>query len=444
MNPSLPLSLAILMAGCASSTDDSADPETAWQPDRQVETFFSLDRVHRITVDLDDDAWGSLLDDPNGYVRGDVDIDGATFADVGVRLKGGAGSFVPLDGDYPEISGDGNGNPGKSALILNLDKFVDDQEHLGIEKLTLNNMVQDESCIHETAAYALWREGGVPAPRTAYADLTLNGEDRGLFLLVEAQDNSQFLEDWFGNDDGNLYEGEYGTDLREEHAEHFDQDNGDEESRDDLRELGRWLDEAEAIGGDEGWAVMAERVDMEAYVAFATTEIFLGHWDGYTPSMNNYKIHHDLDRDRWTFLPWGADQTFEDQIGPYGGVMMELGPTWNGGRIHQICFGSPRCMADLHGGFLAVMERVETMDLVGLSAEAQALVESRALAEATAHGDPEITEEAWEQLGRFVEERPHQLHEFLGCLAGEFVDHDEDGWDGCTEDPEDYEPGVGP
>jgi len=43
-----------------------------------------------------------------------------------------------------------------------------------------------------------------------------------------------------------------------------------------------------------------------------------------------------------------------------------------------------------------------------------------------------------------VVERPEQLEDWLGCLAGEQLDHDGDGWDGCTEDPEDWNPEVGP
>ncbi len=444
----IPLLLtATLLVGCAGTvSDDTSDPEADWRPDQSIATFFSLDRVHRLEVELDDQAWASLLEEPTDYVRGDVSIDGAAYGDVGVRLKGGAGSFVPLDGDYPEISGDGNGNPGKSALILNLDKFVDDQEHLGLEKLTVNNLVQDDSCIHETMGYALFREGGVAAPRTAYADLTLNGESKGLFLLVESQDNSLFLDDHYGTDDGNLYEGAYGMDIDEASIHEFDQDNGDDESMDDLRELALWLEEAELIGGDEGYGVMAERIDMDDYSSFAATEITTGHWDGYSPSMNNYKVHHHPDTGTWTFLPWGADQLFEDSFGQYGGVMMEPGPTWHGARVHRICFDSPACMAELHGAFIDVLERIEQMELDALRTEAQALIESRALAESEAHGDPERTREAWEEVETYLAERPDQLHEWLGCLAGEPVDHDGDGdgWDGCTEDPEDYAPEVGP
>ena len=191
-----------LLTGCPGPTsDDTAGELPSTEADKDLEEFFSLARIHVLDIQLADDAIEDLLDEPNDYVHGDITIDGIAYDDVAVRLKGGAGSFVGLDEDYPEISGDGNGNPGKSAFILNLDKYVDDQAHLGLEKLTVNNLVQDDSCIHETAGYALFREGGVPAPRTAYASLSLNGESKGLYLLVESQDNSEFLDDWYDTDE---------------------------------------------------------------------------------------------------------------------------------------------------------------------------------------------------------------------------------------------------
>ncbi len=439
------LTALALLVGCPGpSGDDTAGNGPAVDADEDLDQFFSLQRIHQLDIELDEDSWNDLLDEPTDYVSGDISLDGIDYADVAVRIKGGAGSFIALDEDYPEASGDGNGNPGKSAFILNLDKYVDDQNHLGLEKLTVNNLVQDDSCIHETAGYALFRQGDVPAPRTAYASLSLNGEEKGLYLLVESQDNSEFLDDWYDTDDGNLYEGAYGQDLREEHVEELDQDNGDDESREDLQQLASLLNEAEEIGGDEGYSLMTELIDMEEYLTFAATEVYLGHWDGYTPSANNYKVHHHPDTDRWTFLPWGADQLFEDSFGEYGGVMMEPGPSWHGGRIHELCFQSEACQRDLLSAFQQVLAQVDDMDLAELTEKAQALVEDAVLAESTAHGDPEMTRQAWEQVENFMDERPEQLEDWLGCLAGEQLDHDGDGWDGCTEDPEDWNPEVGP
>jgi len=80
-------------------------------------------------------------------------------------------------------------------------------------------------------------------------------------------------------------------------VEHFDQDNGDDESREDLIALVEALDEAEGMAGDHSRCErMSQLVDMDEYLAFAATEIYLGHWDGYTPSANNYKLHPPRER----------------------------------------------------------------------------------------------------------------------------------------------------
>ena len=56
------------------------------------------------------------------------------------------------------------------------------QRFLGLKKLTLNNMVQDASMVHEGLAYRAFRAVGVPAPRTGYAFVRLNGSAYGVYL----------------------------------------------------------------------------------------------------------------------------------------------------------------------------------------------------------------------------------------------------------------------
>ena len=51
-------------------------------------------------------------------------------------------------------------------------------------------------------------------------------------------------------------------------------------------------------------------VDRPNLLKFMAVETFLGHWDGYTgPNINNYFIRSST-RGKFTFIPWGADQTF--------------------------------------------------------------------------------------------------------------------------------------
>jgi hypothetical protein len=415
--------------------DDDSAPST-------LDAFFALDPVHTIDIALADGSYEALLDDPYAYAEASITIDDTTLAAVGVRLKGSAGSFVALDGEYPEISQDGNGNPGKSAFIVDFNRIVDDQDYLGLTKLTMNNLVQDDSGIHEVLAYSLFRASGVPASRVGYAEVTLDGEDKGLYALVESNDNSVFLDTWFGTDEGNLYEGQYGTDLREGQAEAFDQDHGDDESRQDLQDLIDALTGLEP--GEDAMAALTDSFDLDEYLAFATAELYLGHWDGYAFSANNYKIHHIPDGD-WSFVPWGIDQVFEETFGHYSGVMQGPGPSWDGGgRVHEVCFMTPDCVDRLADAFADLLDRVDSEDLIGQAEEARAVVEPYLLAEATAHGDPAMTEEALDGVVEFIEGRRDQLEEWLPCLQGEFVDLDGDGFDGCTEDCDDWNPEIHP
>jgi len=72
-------------------------------------------------------------------------------------------------------------------------------------EVALNNMVQDPSLIHEQLAYMLFRDAGVPAPRSGYARVFVNGELYGLYATIEVIDYSEFLGQWYGYVEGNLY-----------------------------------------------------------------------------------------------------------------------------------------------------------------------------------------------------------------------------------------------
>ena len=63
--------------------------------------------------------------------------------------------------------------------------------------MTLNNMIEDPSMTHETLAYEVAREAGVPAPRSGLHRCLVNGHDYGMHLDLETIDD-QALERMFG------------------------------------------------------------------------------------------------------------------------------------------------------------------------------------------------------------------------------------------------------
>lgn len=80
-------------------------------PPDPLDDFFGLAAVHEVSIEVDEHGIASLLERPRTYVHASVRIGDARYADVGLRLKGGAGSFVPLDGDYPPISATATAGP---------------------------------------------------------------------------------------------------------------------------------------------------------------------------------------------------------------------------------------------------------------------------------------------------------------------------------------------
>ncbi|HEX6666722.1 MAG TPA: CotH kinase family protein [Solirubrobacterales bacterium] len=222
----------------------------------------------------------------------------STPLNVGIRLKGGNGSFLPL---------------GEKAAFKVKFSFVKGQKFLGLKKLTLNNMKQDASMLHENLAYRSFRAAGVPSSRSGYAWVRLNGEPLGMYLNVEDLDDVS-LEKRFGpfDDPQHLYEGEHGVDVAPGEAGKFEVDEGDDKDLKDLEALIEAADDALAPDWSER---IAPHADLEEMTRMWAVEKYTGHWDGYAgddrPEVpNNYFLYSDP-AGQFKMLPWGTDQTWE-------------------------------------------------------------------------------------------------------------------------------------
>ena len=319
----------------------------------------------------------------------------------------------------------------KAGFLLRFDQWDPAQEPLGLEKLALNNMVQDPSMIHEQLAYMLFRDAGVPAPRSGYARVFVNGELYGLYATIEVLDNTELLELWYGYADGNLYEGEYGSDFYDDWVSSFDLDNGTDVGFADVQEL---TDAFDAMVTPATFLVDADLViDADRYVDFAATEIWLGHWDGYAWTRNNYFIYRGLDT-RWTFMPWGIDQTFWDYLPIWGG----------GGRVQQMCDASLPCREALADAFLGVSARVDALKLVAYADTLQALIDEAMQEDPRKEYDAGMVYWSIDMTQEFMLQRPGDVEAQLVCTDPTAVDEDGDGASGCGYDCDDDDPSVHP
>ncbi len=387
-----------------------------------ADVLFAPDGLARIDLTLGQLAIDAIWAAPSEYVHADAKItlaggDVLTLPDIGLRLKGKYGSFRTLDQ--------------KAAFLLKFDAYDKQQEPLGLEKLALNNMVQDSSMIHEQLAFTLFRAAGVPAPRTSYARVFVNGELYGLYSTVEVLDNSEFLTGWFGGDEGNLYEGEYGSDLEDGYIVTFDQDSGADVGFADLQELKDALDTM--VDPDTFFEDASTVIDMDRYVNFSATEIFIGHWDGYAWTRNNYFVYRGTD-DRWAFMPWGTDQTFADGL-----------PIWGGdGRVQEMCGASLPCRQKLKTAFEQVAARVTTLDLVNRCDELRALIDDAMIEDPRKEYDEGWVYASIDATKAFLENRPADVTGQLVCVDPTVLDADGDGASGCGADCDDGNPDIYP
>src|SRR5262245_21794333 len=117
--------LAAVAAPAGAAVKDSVESDR----------FFAAAELSKFVITLDDANLKLMRQDPRKYVRALVRDQHGEFKDVAMHLKGAAGSFRNFED--------------KPALTLNFDKFTAGQRYHGIDKLHLNNSVQDPTYLTE-------------------------------------------------------------------------------------------------------------------------------------------------------------------------------------------------------------------------------------------------------------------------------------------------------
>lgn len=276
-------------AAPASSPDVSSRVKLA--SDASID-FFEKGTIPTLRIQVADGELQKLKSENRAYVRCTIVEDGkTTYHDVGIKLKGAAGSFRGWD-DRP-------------ALTLNSDKFNSEQKFHGLDKFHLNNSVQDETLTQEWLCEELCRSAGVPATRVTHARVWLNDRDVGLYVLKEGFDRT-FLRRHFKDGDGNLYDGGFVQDIDAE----LEKDAG--KGPDDRSDLKTLLQACREPNSEDRWKKIETLLDVDAFISFMAMELMTCHWDGYTRNRNNYRIYFSPADNKAYFLPHGMDQMFGD------------------------------------------------------------------------------------------------------------------------------------
>lgn len=214
---------------------------------------------------------------------------------VGIRRKNGPA--VPSEAD-----------PQKVALKIDVDEFISGQTFFGKKKLSLENG-SEGTLVTEGLSWQIYQTAGVVACRSAWANVYVNGDYKGLYINVE-QVNKRFLTDHGIDNDGFLFKVE-GQRTRELETSPFafnwypfDHPNQPPEqpAPPDWRTQTSW------------------RVDMSNLLRLAVAENFTANTDGGVQRMTNYWYYdwsilvgdNPAGQQPRLYLAWDLDTTMRD------------------------------------------------------------------------------------------------------------------------------------
>ncbi|HEU5060616.1 MAG TPA: CotH kinase family protein, partial [Kofleriaceae bacterium] len=272
--------------------------------------LFAADRVLEVSIDMAPAAWdalraqtrtpdqlldrpdclGSPFPNPFTYFPATVTVDGELIEAAAVRKKGFIGS---LSADKP-------------SLKISVDEMDPERTFHGLEKITLNNSIQDPAYIDQCIAYALFDRAGLPAPRCNFAHVTVNGQPLGTYVHVESVED-ELLDHHFGSSDGNLYEGTL-SDFLPAWSGTFEKKSNELEN--DWSDIDAIITAAAAPDA-ELLAALDEVIALDEFIRFWALESLMRHWDGYAGNINNFWLYEA--GGRLHFLPWGTDQVLLDR-----------------------------------------------------------------------------------------------------------------------------------
>lgn len=161
--------------------------------------LFDTDEVLGINILMEQSEWEEMLRNAAAeeFYDCDVEIGGKNFSHVGIRPKGNTSlSAIVNDPDTDRYS-----------FKLKFDYYIEGQTCFGLDELILNNNYADATNMKEALIYDMFAFMGADASLYNYAKISVNGEYWGVYLALEAV-NESFLLRNYGAQSGSLYKPE--------------------------------------------------------------------------------------------------------------------------------------------------------------------------------------------------------------------------------------------
>jgi len=260
-------------------------------------------------------------------------------------------------------------------------EFPPDQPLMGRTSWNFNAEYLDHSYIRAWLFSRVLEEMGSPSFQISHARLNVNGDYRGLFILVEPV-NKSFLTRNGINCEGNLYKAKIDgacANIHDDIDSLWAKMTNESSGMNDLAEL---IQSIENCPAEEFQAFMDSAFTMYGPDGLLRILAVNSAFANNSTYYHNYYLYNDvLGTGRWMMLPWDTDKVLSENLGiSYGGCTNE---NWYDNPIHSRTLAVPAFRQAFQDSVLAIYDGYLTDSNLGYWADSLQAVLLQAVSEDT-------------------------------------------------------------
>jgi spore coat protein CotH len=296
--------------------------------------LFDQEKLHTFELTLSDQNLAYLDSAPSleEYVPGTLTFEGETLP-VGIRYKGSVGAWVGCLSGEGFLSTEGEKECTKLSTKIKINWEDSDDTFYEVKKLQFHSQNLDPTKMHERLGYWLFREMGVPAPRSVHARLIINGQFNGIYALTE-QIDGRFTRENFEDGTGNLYKEIWpitnsGVPMPTEPLQNALKTNEDEDPTFDI--IQQFAQAVVDVDNRTRQDVLRQWMNVDQALAYMVVDRAIANDDGILHfycggseeiefgggcNSHNFYWYEDPTAELIHLIPWDLDNAFDNITGP--------------------------------------------------------------------------------------------------------------------------------
>jgi hypothetical protein len=249
------------------------------------------------------------------YVPAHLTVSGKLVGRVGLRYKGSDGTLAVCFENGRQICD-------KASFKIRFDKYDAGGSFANATRLNFNSMLGDPSMLRERLASEVFRRMQIETPRVSNAFLTINGERKGVFAVVENPDIDFVQSRWPTASQGNLYKEVWPSEVM---AENYTEALETNKAAADNTQMAMFAQALFAAKGPALAAVVDRFAHVDQLMRYMAVDRALNNVDGTTTfycnqagqecSNHNFFWYQHPTDNRFVLVPWDLSFTFWVQTG---------------------------------------------------------------------------------------------------------------------------------